>query len=61
MGARNFPFAAIELDFARLTFDLQCLLLWWLLESLRLEQLVVLGLVLILAARRSPTAPSSCR
>jgi hypothetical protein len=52
---------SIDLSFASLTLDLEGLLLWGLLGSLSLDQLVVLGVVVVLAALRSSTAPSSCR
>lgn len=51
---------SIDLSFARLTIDVQGLLLWWLLDSLSLNQLLALAVVLLLGL--SPAkAPSSCR
>jgi hypothetical protein len=43
-----------------LTLDLEAFLLWGLLESLSLDQLVILGLVAVLHGLAA-TAPSSCR
>jgi hypothetical protein len=59
-GRRSLTLLELDLDFARLVIDIQGLLLWWLLESFSLDQIIALGLVLLLGLRR-PTAPSSCR
>jgi hypothetical protein len=50
----------VSVKLGQLSIDLEALLLLWLLESFSVGQLLVLGVVLLLALRR-PTAPSSCR
>jgi hypothetical protein len=62
MAQRTFTVLGIEVELTRLIPDIQSLLLWGLLESLSVDQLVIVALVLLLAAvRREPKAPSSCR
>jgi hypothetical protein len=57
---RSLTLLELDLDFARLVIDVQGLLLWWLLESFSLDQIVALGLVLLLGLR-GPGGPSSYR
>jgi hypothetical protein len=57
---RSLTLLELDLDFARLVIDVQGLLLWWLLQSFSLDQILALGLVLLLGLRR-PKARSACR
>jgi hypothetical protein len=45
------PSLTVDLTSAHLTVDVQGLLLWRLLESLSLDQILILGLILLLGLR----------
>jgi hypothetical protein len=51
----------LAMNFTRLTINVPELLFFCFLESLSLDQVVVLALILVVAGLRAPTDPSSCR